>query len=202
MRGEFEPSKVVFVGPSGVGKTAIIGAILGRPFVPNNSMTVAGGAYEISVPYQGSAVPLLIWDTAGQEKYRTIVPIYFKSAEVIVVVYDISERESFDSLSEWLELSASYAPGAARAVFVGNKKDRADRRAVDAADGERRAAELAAANFRETSALTGEGIAELLETIAETVVTARTRNDHICAPACEPGPLEPNERLRHRADCC
>jgi small GTP-binding protein len=154
--------KVVFIGSSGVGKTSIINAIQGKPFIPNSPLTIAGGCVSVVGLHQGSEARLLIWDTAGQEKYRTIVPVYFKSAAVVVLVYDVTDPGSFESLEEWAALSRESAPADARLCVIGNKIDLADDRCLSPADGEAHAAELGVAFFRETSAQTGEGIQDLL----------------------------------------
>jgi small GTP-binding protein len=191
--------KVVFAGSSGVGKTAIINALQNKPFIPNNSLTIAGGAVPISVMHQGDPISLLVWDTAGQEKYRAIIPIYFNNAVVIVVVYAITDRDSFESVAEWIALSRESAPASARVILIGNKHDLADSRAVTCIEGEEKHSEADFFAFRETSALTGEGIPDLLLMIADAAARSKayTESEYMEEPVSYAAGEDPR-----REGCC
>lgn len=85
----------------------------------------------------GATIKLQIWDTAGQERFRTITRSYYRGAHVIIVVYDITSRESFNSLDMWLgEIDANASAGALTRVIIGNKADRSDAREVSTDEGE------------------------------------------------------------------
>jgi small GTP-binding protein len=163
--------KVVFIGSSGVGKTAIITRLQGRPFTPDNLMTIAGGCVAITARApSGESVDLHVWDTAGQEKYRNVIPIYFKGAGIIVIVYDITDVDSFRSLKEWATISQENGPPDAKLMIIGNKVDLDAARVVQLEDGHRRAQEMGAISFLETSALNGQGISQVLEAFASAVL--------------------------------
>jgi GTPase SAR1 family protein len=113
----------------------------------------------------------MIWDVAGQEKYHTIVPMYFKGAAVIAIVCSVFIRESFGSVRGWMDLSLSHAPLSTRVILVGHKDDLLQRRVLDCPEGERDASLFNAVDLRETSTLTVEGISDLLEMGAAPSVT-------------------------------
>ena len=111
--------KVVIVGDSGVGKTSIIFKKLGKLNSPYQS--VGAGCFEIRVPIDGEDVRLNVWDTAGQEAYHCLIPLYARDARFGIVVYDQTRIETFDHLEYWIKsLEDMNVPSI---VVVGNKTD-------------------------------------------------------------------------------
>ena len=98
-----------------------------------------------------------LWDTAGQEKYRSISSIYFRGADGVIVVYDITNRSSFDHLSTWLKEVEDNIGSDCQLMLVGNKSDLSHNRAVFIRDVQAFTTENGL-SFVETSALTGDGI--------------------------------------------
>jgi small GTP-binding protein len=190
--------KVVVIGLSGVGKTSIIQAIQGSPFVPNCPMTIAGGCVTLETTSDEVPVKLSVWDTAGQERYRSIVSIYFKTAHVIVIVYDITDRESIDSIEEWLAMISESGSNQVPLILVGNKTDLREQSCVDTAEGEARAREIEAVAFTETSALTREGIQDLLAQIA----SSATRNLDRQETSNSAQNVQISEELQKTGGCC
>jgi small GTP-binding protein len=103
---------------------------------------------------------MIIWDTAGQERYRGIIPMYFKRAAFVLIVYDISNRRSFEGLRDWHQLSREKAPNVAKIIIIGNKADLPNR-LISLAEGTDFANSIGALFF-ETSAMTGAGVEEVL----------------------------------------
>jgi Ras-related protein Rab-1A len=169
MTSEASHFKVVLVGSSLVGKTSLFERFKGNPLPSRFMTTVGGGCAVVPVVLGGDTVSLTIWDTAGQETYRSIIPFYFAHAHVIVVVYDITNIESFEGIAEWAQIARGHAPAEVKLILVGNKSDLEDERNVSRGAAEERRIELMAENASETSALTGDGVAELLGVIAENV---------------------------------
>jgi small GTP-binding protein len=158
-------NKVVLLGDSRVGKTSIIARqLLGTP-AGAQAATVGCHCSQIRVAAGGEPVVLQVWDTGGQEIYRSLVPVYLRGARAGLLVYDIADLESFRSLGHWYDLLHDAVPAGVRLFVAANKADLAERAAVD--DG--LAAEFAAVHgalFFRVSAATGEGLPALFERIA------------------------------------
>jgi Ras-related protein Rab-5C len=158
--------KIAFVGPAACGKTSIINRYHEGEFSSKVEGTVGASfvTHEVQTP-QGT-ISLNIWDTAGQDRYRSLVPMYCRNAVALVVVYDVAVPESFEDSKEWCEKYRCMDPDLAQEVYyVGNKIDLQ----VDEADLEvaREYAGSIGADYFSTSAKTGEGIQALFRAIAE-----------------------------------
>jgi small GTP-binding protein len=155
--------KVVFLGDSNTGKTSIIYKYLNltqQPFP-----TIAASSFPICVPCQQASVNLNCWDTAGQESYRCLVPIYARDAEVACLVFDQSNLASFESLEHWLAYIQSEV-GIKNVIVVSNKSD------LEAAMSFDEAMDFSIARnlpLVATSAVSGSNISFLFVKIAEMV---------------------------------
>jgi Ras-related protein Rab-1A len=117
-------------------------------------------------------VKLQIWDTAGQERFRTITSAYYRGADGIVMVYDMTNTESFDHVNDWLkEVNRYAAPGTVK-LLVGNKCDRINDRAVTIEQAQEFAADLGIP-FLETSAKSAKNVEEAFLTIAGQLIKQR-----------------------------
>lgn len=160
--------KVVFIGNSTVGKTELFRRFQGVTELGGTIATIGGACANVTVTVKDNTeVNLMVWDTAGQEAYRGIVPMYFSRASFILIVYDITQRSSFDSVTEWIALSKERAPVNAHIGIIGNKCDLEARRKVTMAEGQELADNEGACMFFETSALNGQCVEDLLCTIGE-----------------------------------
>ncbi|KAJ8255922.1 hypothetical protein COCON_G00197860 [Conger conger] len=160
--------KMVLLGGSGVGKSSLALRFCKDEF--KASTPTVGCAYLTQVVcLHDSTLRFEIWDTAGEEKYHSVTPLYYRGAHAALVVYDISKKESFMRAQLWLkELEKQYIPGETVVVLVGNKADLSDTRQVPLQVGYR-LAESKGLLFIETSAKSGEQVSELLMTIAHRV---------------------------------
>ncbi|KAJ8350513.1 hypothetical protein SKAU_G00256430 [Synaphobranchus kaupii] len=167
--------KMVLLGSSGVGKSSLALRFSKDEF--KASAPTIGCAYLTQVVCLHNArIRFEIWDTAGEEKYHSVTPLYYRGAHAALVVYDICKRESFARAQLWLkELEKQYFPGETVVGLVGNKADLSDGRKVSLQEGYR-LAESKGLLFMETSAKSGQQISELLMTIAERVQKS-TRED-------------------------
>ncbi|KAJ8252816.1 hypothetical protein GJAV_G00205930 [Gymnothorax javanicus] len=122
--------KMVLLGSSGVGKSSLALRFNKDEFKP--SSPTVGCAYLTQVVYLPSAtIRFEIWDTAGQEKFHSVTPLYYRGAHAALVVYDISSKESFVRAQLWLkELEKQYIPGETVVGLVGNKADLSSSRQV------------------------------------------------------------------------
>lgn len=116
--------KFVIVGDSSVGKSCLLLRFADDQF-NENYMTTIGVDFRFKTVKSGTKnVKLQIWDTAGQERFRTITNTYYKSAHAVILVYDITNLESFESIRNfWLDEVENYADPGTQLVLVGNKSD-------------------------------------------------------------------------------
>ena len=159
--------KTVLVGDAGVGKTCIAERISHDVFNDNTYATVGAANLSVVIPSSRGDITFTIWDTAGQERYRSLAPMYFTGAYCAILVFDITSKESFETLNQFYENLQSRAPPECVYVLVGNKLDKANQRQIDQDKANDYSHQIGAFQYIETSALTGEGIKELFNTIAE-----------------------------------
>ncbi|OHS95993.1 Ras-related protein Rab-6.1 [Tritrichomonas foetus] len=158
-------SKVVFIGSSSSGKTSLINRIVTDAFETDSRPTLGAG---LTIYNYESRVRLNIWDTAGQENYRSLAKVYYRDAQIAVVVFDVTRKESFNEVEFWFG-EISQTVGEHRAFLVGNKIDRNSERVVSKSEAEV-VARRNMANYIESSALNGEGIKTLIDSIAEAAI--------------------------------
>jgi small GTP-binding protein len=121
-------AKVVLLGSQGVGKTSLIQRYTTRTFDPTpHAATIGSFLHTRKLVHDGVRVKLQIWDTAGQERFRSMAPIYYRGAHVCVLVYDTTDRLSFDDVRSWLDELARTVPKETVIFVVGAKIDRPDR---------------------------------------------------------------------------
>lgn len=125
-----------------------------------------------TVKVDKKTVKLQIWDTAGQERFRTITSAYYRGADGIIMVYDVTSQDSFDHVSDWLKEVNRYASEGTAKLLVGNKSDRAADRAVEADTAKDYADEIGVA-FLETSAKSAKNVEEAFLTMAGELIKQR-----------------------------
>ena len=149
--------KVVLVGDSGVGKTNIMSKYLKNEFREDSKATVGVEFGSKQFNIQGHQIKAQIWDTAGQERYKAITSAYYKGAKGAIIVYDITRKNTFDSVNRWVSDISAAADKKITLLLIGNKSDLEDQRQVNKEQGEEKAKELGLA-FMETSACSGENL--------------------------------------------
>ena len=157
-RSEYTYSiKFIIVGDSSVGKSNILLRFSRNIFDPGHQATLGIEFANKHVLYNNIDYLVQVWDTAGQENFRSVTRAYYKAAAVAMVVYDITNEESFEHIKQWIKDCKDLAPKSVQLVLIGNKIDLEDKRAII----EQRGIELAKENnmlFFETSALNGNGV--------------------------------------------
>lgn len=158
--------KLLMLGDSGVGKTSLVRQYANEEF-STNFITTIGIDYKIKLLDVGDTrVKLQIWDTAGQERFRTITTSYFKGANGIMLVYDITDRETFKNIAVWAKDIKENADPQVCIVLVGNKKDLEKDRSVSYEEGLQMARKMNV-HFWEVSAKVGENVNTAYEDIAQ-----------------------------------
>ncbi|OHT14400.1 small GTP-binding protein [Tritrichomonas foetus] len=159
--------KVVLVGDTKVGKSCILSRFVQGTFDRNSPATIGAAFLTKVITTPNGPVRLQLWDTAGQEKFRSLAPMYYRSSAVAVLVYDVTSKTSLEGLEDWAAEIADKAPHNIKLIVLGNKIDLADERVVSTASGQEFAHNLNCVYYGETSAKTGEGINDVFNKIAE-----------------------------------
>jgi small GTP-binding protein len=166
---EGKGTKLVFVGDPGVGKTCIISRFIKGSFEADVASTMGANyiSKTIEVPELGESLDLDIWDTAGQEKYKSLTRIFFKGAKLAVLVYDITRNDTFENMKNvWLKEIKEHADEDIIIGIAGNKSDLYDEEKVPEEEA-RAFAKSIGAVFSLTSAQNNSGINELFKNLVK-----------------------------------
>uniref|UniRef100_UPI00358ED842 ras-related protein Rab-37-like isoform X3 n=1 Tax=Myxine glutinosa TaxID=7769 RepID=UPI00358ED842 len=159
--------KTVLVGDSGVGKTSFLVQFDQGKFISGSfSATVGISFMNKVVAVDDAKVKLQIWDTAGQERFRSVTHAYYRDAHALLLLYDITNRPSFENIRAWLTEIHEYAQQNVVIMLLGNKGDMTTERVVKKDEGERLAKEYGIP-FMETSAKTGLNVELAFTAIAK-----------------------------------
>ncbi len=178
-KGRVSQYKVVLLGDSGVGKTALILWYLEKAFNLSGELTTGASVHFKRVSCDGKEVRLEIWDTAGQERYTSLGPIHCRNAKAVVICYDITSEPSFDNVNTWI--SHPFIPDSILTVLVGCKADKSHERVIAQNTGEAKAKALNPTvhlPFFETSVVTDQNVDELFTFIASNLVITETNGIH------------------------
>ncbi|XP_028393857.1 uncharacterized protein LOC114518127 isoform X2 [Dendronephthya gigantea] len=161
--------KVVFVGDSGVGKSSFIHRYCFELWKPSYTATIGVDFQVKSLQLGLKKLALQLWDTAGQERFRSITKQYFRKADGVVLLYDLSSVSSFINIKSWMTSVEEAAEPGCTVMLIGNKLDLCEEdqkcRAVSYKDGEELAQEYGCL-YAEASAKSGENVNEAMETLA------------------------------------
>lgn len=165
-RGYDHLLKFLLIGDSSVGKTSLLIRYADQKF-SNDVMSTIGIDFKVkTIRVNNKLIKLQIWDTAGQEKYHTITTAYYRGSHGVMMVYDVTNIKSFDSIERWSNNVKNHADDDARKIIVGNKCDMDEKRLISTYRGQ----ELALSqevDFIETSASTGENVEKAFETLVK-----------------------------------
>eukprot|EP00029_Vermamoeba_vermiformis_P009686 TRINITY_DN4912_c0_g1_i1.p1 TRINITY_DN4912_c0_g1~~TRINITY_DN4912_c0_g1_i1.p1 ORF type:complete len:202 (+),score=54.64 TRINITY_DN4912_c0_g1_i1:211-816(+) len=165
--GKAATVNIVFAGDPGVGKTSIIGRFKDGVFGEASSATTQGESIKKNITIDGDNIELRIWDTGGQERYTNITSSYYRFADLVVMVYDVSNKETFEHLRNWKEQVDRYCPDSSIKMVVGNKTDLSS--VVDSGEASSFASSLGSQSIN-CSAKEGTNIDKLFELAAKEVL--------------------------------
>jgi Ras-related protein Rab-5C len=157
--------KVVLVGETRVGKTSIINRFVNKTFSDLTSTTVAAGPCSVQTEAATGPVILDIWDTAGQEQYRSIATLFFRGASAAALVLDVTDHASFDNLTFWHDLVRKSCDPKIVLYVIGNKTDLESDRAVIYDTASEYATSIRAKSYMECSAKDGVGVDDIFGAI-------------------------------------
>eukprot|EP00161_Ancyromonas_sigmoides_P001205 TRINITY_DN10988_c0_g2_i1.p1 TRINITY_DN10988_c0_g2~~TRINITY_DN10988_c0_g2_i1.p1 ORF type:complete len:227 (+),score=97.54 TRINITY_DN10988_c0_g2_i1:65-682(+) len=193
--------KLLLIGDSGVGKSCLLLRFADDTYTESYISTIGVDFKIRTIELDGKTIKLQIWDTAGQERFRTITSSYYRGAHGIIVVYDVTDQESFNNVKQWLHEIDRYACENVNKLLVGNKCDLVAKKVVDAAVAKEFADQLGI-QFLETSAKAAQNVEEAFLTMASQI-RARMVN----TPGAGPGgksskiTITPSQQVNQKNGC-
>ena len=167
--------KILLLGDSGVGKSCIILRYIEDTFSVNLMNSIGVDFKLKNIEIDNKKIKLQIWDTAGQERFRTITTSYYKGAHAIVIVFDITDKDSFEHVNVWMQDIDKFAKAGGMRILVGNKCDLEHQRAVTKDQGNEMALKYGI-KYIETSAKDTINIEELFVNTAKTLMNKQQSN--------------------------
>eukprot|EP00300_Choanocystis_sp_HF-7_P007793 c15516_g1_i2.p1 GENE.c15516_g1_i2~~c15516_g1_i2.p1 ORF type:complete len:203 (+),score=57.62 c15516_g1_i2:94-702(+) len=160
--------KLLLIGDSGVGKSCLLLRFADDTYTESYISTIGVDFKIRTIEIEGKTIKLQIWDTAGQERFRTITSSYYRGAHGIIVVYDVTDLESFNNVKNWLHEIDRYAVEGVNKLLVGNKCDLVSKKQVESNTAKEFADSLAVP-FLETSAKTSINVENAFITMAKEI---------------------------------
>jgi Ras-related protein Rab-1A len=157
--------KLLLIGDSGVGKSCLLLRFADDTYTESYISTIGVDFKIRTIELDGKTIKLQIWDTAGQERFRTITSSYYRGAHGIIVVYDVTDQESFNNVKQWLQEIDRYASENVNKLLVGNKCDLTTKKVVDYTTAKEYADQLGIP-FLETSAKNATNVEQAFMTMA------------------------------------
>ena len=167
--------KIVLIGDTSVGKTNMLSRYISNEYNPNSQSTIGVELSTKNYIFDNNEVKVQIWDTAGQEKYRSITSSYYKGAQGCLLVYDITRKETFDNIDKWFSELKNSSNSDITAILIGNKCDLSNERKVTTEEAQKKAKLLNMA-FMETSALDGSNIDKAFSELVNNVYQKNKQN--------------------------
>lgn len=160
--------KLLTIGDSSVGKTCLLHRYTNKTFSSSSIPTVGIDFKIMNITIDGKRIKMQCWDTAGQERYRNITANYYRNAQGIMLVYDVTNRKSFEAIDAWISQIDLHAGESVNKILIGNKSDIEQQRVVRMEEGQDLAAHYNIP-FYETSARSGVNVDESFYRIAKDV---------------------------------
>ncbi|XP_022447104.1 ras-related protein Rab-1B isoform X2 [Neophocaena asiaeorientalis asiaeorientalis] len=179
--------KLLLIGDSGVGKSCLLLRFADDTYTESYISTIGVDFKIRTIELDGKTIKLQIWDTAGQERFRTITSSYYRGAHGIIVVYDVTDQESYANVKQWLQEIDRYASENVNKLLVGNKSDLTTKKVVDNTTAKEFADSLGIP-FLETSAKNATNVEQAFLTMAAEIKRRM-------GPGAAPGGERPNLKI-------
>lgn len=190
MKSGDDPPKVIIVGDQDVGKTSIISALIEGKSAEGIAPTISSTMQRVDLKTsEGETVQVQLWDTAGEEQYRSLTKVFFRDSDAAIIVFDLSSDKAMNSVVWWYNTFKEVVGDEAFPIIAANKADLIDEDKVDSICGNIK--EQLGIDVMAVSALNGTGIRELFAAIADEV-----KDDSVVTQR-----LQPSNEERDRCTC-
>lgn len=197
--------RICLLGDSSVGKTSLLTRYCDGTFKEKYSNTIGVDFRVVTLKCNDTVAKIQIWDTAGQERFKSIAVNYFRTSHGFIFVYDISSRESFKNVVNWMELAFSNNRNASINFLIGNKSDLDNKREVTTREG-KDLAKLRGFYFLETSALNSDNVEKMFSCFAFKLIDYFNKNKGMYDEVKKEGPGKENveeiSTKREKEGCC
>lgn len=160
--------RILLIGDSGVGKSCLLLRFADQSYTDSYISTIGVDFKIRTIEVEGKTIKLQIWDTAGQDRFRSITSTYYRGAHGIIIVYDVTESETFQNIKIWLAEIEKCASPTVKRLLVGNKCDLVGRRQVETETAQAYAQKLGI-SFLETSAKSSTNVEQAFVVLAEQI---------------------------------
>jgi len=189
--------KLITIGEASVGKSCLLIRATKDEYREDYQVTVGVDSSTFIVKIKKNIVQLQTWDTAGSEKFRSMIHVFFTGSNGAFLVYDITRKTTFEQLEFWLGLLRDNTTPDIKIVLVGNKKDQESQREVSFEQGKQFAEAHGLFDFVETSAKTGEGVLEIFKKIAVSLY-----NENLNKQKVAPSGVKLDKKGKEKKGCC
>ncbi len=193
--------KLLLIGDSGVGKSCLLLRYTDETYQESYISTIGVDFKIKTIELDGKVIKLQIWDTAGQERFRTITSSYYRGAHGIIVVYDVTDQESFNNVKVWLQEIDRYANENVNKLLVGNKSDLTSKKVVDYETAKAFADELGIP-FLETSAKSAANVEQSFMTMAAEIKKRMASQPVMAKNTNTVKPGEGRSLSSNKSNCC
>jgi len=193
--------KLLLIGDSGVGKSCLLLRFADDTYTDSYISTIGVDFKIRTIELEGKTVKLQIWDTAGQERFRTITSSYYRGAHGIIIVYDVTDKESFSNVKNWIAEIDKYATENVNKLLVGNKCDLTSRKVVSYDEGKELADSLGI-RFLETSAKNAHNVEQAFQLMASEIKSRVQAGGGGRPPVAQGTRLGPAAPVKPVGGCC
>ncbi len=184
--------KLIIIGDTGVGKSCLLARVMDNEFKVEHQVTIGVEFGSFVLKLEEKLVKLQIWDTAGQESFRSITRIFYRGAHCVFLTYDITREDTFNNVVDWMKEVKQHANADILIYLIGNRADLEDQREVP----KDRAIEFAKANkidkVFETSAKTGSNVEEVFALAGKEMYFQQKNQQDDSSPTPKPKPININ----------
>ena len=192
--------KLIVIGEPSVGKSCMLVRAVKGEFKDEYEVTIGAEFNSLYFDIREKKVQLQVWDTAGMEKFRSIIKVFFNGSQAAFIVYDITRKDTFDKVENWLTMLQETTTPNIKVILVGNKKDCEAERQVPFEMGKAFAESHGFIHFIETSAKTGEGVMPSFQVMAKALFLESREDSTPTTKGTERKQL--NTKTKKKEGCC